>query len=205
MTVSDVIEQARAVLGDTEEPYLWTDDELKSCFNIAYNEFVRQVKNLPMSETLTTVAGQKSYSLTYKYIMFSAVRLDDQLLRQVIYPSFENLTPREGKPIYFSYDGTAFYLWPTPNAVYTISITGVLQLPEQLDETATIPLPDPDALQLVDGICWRAYLKADSETYNPNASELFRQQFFSFIENWKRQTIFSVTPPARTIFHKGLL
>ena len=135
------------------------------------------------SKTVTTVAGTNQYTLTgsgddFKFLYF----LDTTNKNNLVYQSKEWIdvqnntdTPLQGKPIYFSYTTTdangdmKVILYPTPDAVYTLSFKGVFRQALLSGNTDVIKIPWTPVMHLALAFA----VRERGETGGVNAAEYF--------------------------------
>jgi len=206
VTVRELIEYARMLLQDQEDPFLWHDRELLAYFNDIWGFFVREVKALRYEGSFTTVADQKDYELpVWPILVYGVVRDNERPLARVDKEIPAKWSETTGTPRYFSVHENFFRLYPTPDKEYVISYKVAPRLMAPLDYEDQIPLPDGDAPSLVHGILWKAYQKMDHEAYDPKAADMNRNQFLAFIGQMKQANIFASWPAYPSRVHRGLL
>ena len=135
------------------------------------------------SKTVTTIAGTNEYTLTgagedIKFFYF----LDTTNKNNIVYQSKEWIdvqnnvdTPLQGRPNYFSYTTTdsngdmKVILYPTPDAVYTLSFKGVFRQPLLSGNTDVIKIPWIPVMHLALAFA----VRERGETGGTNAAEYF--------------------------------
>lgn len=190
MTLSELVVLAGGQLDDSVMPYKWSDVELVAYINDTINELCEQAKILVDSSTepickINVVAGTAKYALDARVIEVLRGKLvtGDRKVTRVTRsymdrysPGWDSATASSGTPKNFIGDlDTGFItLHPKPTANDTLWLT-VVRLP-LAQMTSDIVNQTPEIHfkyhhELLDGICGRAYLKQDSETYDPKKAE----------------------------------
>ncbi|MFA5387503.1 MAG: DUF6682 family protein [Candidatus Paceibacterota bacterium] len=206
-TLLDIVR--RSDLDDAAQPYLWSDDDLIEYADDAQNEACRRGRLLVDSTTADTcqiavLAGTHTYALDARVIRVNRARLSGESrplgFRQM--RKLDDLSPGwedwSGTPevILPDWQEGSIRLVPSPDSAGTLNLT-VVRLP-----LATINDPD-DAFEVRDEhlrnlrhwIVYRAFLKRDSETYDPEraaqALALFEREFGppqpAYAELWAQQ------------------
>lgn len=190
MTLSELIALVGGQLDDSAVPYKWSDVELVAYINDTINELCEKARILVDSSTeaickLTLAAGTAKYPLDSRVVEVLRGRLvtgDRKVTRSTRSfmdahsSGWDSATASTGTPKNFLGDlDTGFItLTPTPDAVDTMWLT-VVRFP-----LVQMSIASPDAVpeihfkyhfELLDGICGRAYLKQDPETYDPKKAE----------------------------------
>jgi hypothetical protein len=190
MTHTEIINLARGWLDDLAIPYGWSLDEMIAYYNDTVNEFCEQTKILVDSTTeaickLTLAASLAKYTLDSRVIEVLRGRLvtyDRKITRRTrtfmdnYSPGWDSATASSGTPKNFLGDLDTGYitLAPTPDAIDTLWLT-VVRFPLAQLTSAILDLAPEIHFKyhfgLLDGICGRAYLKQDAETYDPKKAE----------------------------------
>lgn len=106
------------------------------------------------TEAYTTTSGDNTYDLPSDYLRLHSVRNTNtsQLgqLTQLQVEDFDDLdTTTTGQPTHYAIDGSALYLYPTPDAVYSISLRHYRKPTAYTDDNAVSEIPNSDkALRL---------------------------------------------------------
>lgn len=193
---------SRSALDDVQKPYLWADDELDRWGNNAAREVcirARLLKDDALSQpgicSVDVAAGQALVKFDSSILAVRAgtyagagnrlwaVSSDDM---DKLHPGWEATTDEQGPPCIMVMDlaQKTLRLWPTPNANFTLQLR-VWRMPHgkelmQADsDTPVVALPDPESL--VHWVCFEAYMKKDSETFDKDAAgdhlALFEKRF----------------------------
>lgn len=196
MKLGDIILQARAELDDQAEPFLWPDDELQGYANEAEQEACRRSRLLIDSTTtaitqMTVTLGDPMITLDSRIIFVRRARLSGQdapLARSTVreidafIPGWEDVSNSTPLAMITDYETGKLRLYPPPVAAGTLKLN-VYRLP-LLDMNENTDSPEINARfhrSLIHWIKYRAYLKKDSETHDPDeaskALALFEQDF----------------------------
>lgn len=193
--------------GDDLEPdrdSLWKTSELTSFINQAVEEVAIRSRMLSDSTTddiciITTVAGQHSYPLDFRILHIHRVLLEGDtsaLLLHITVAMLDNSIfswqSRTGTPTHYFLDLNAgsLALFPVPDSEVSIRMTvSRLPLADMVDELEEPEISPAYHHQLVDWACYRAFLKDESETLNPDKSA---QRLMAF------ERIFGKRPTARS-------
>ena len=194
MTPQELLDRARLKLDDTIEPYLWSDDELLDYLNQSLTILLSETglyshynsANVPANTSV--IVPDNSDAL----LGISEVKFDNNPLVNVDLPEFFLMPSGKGTPRFYSFD----YLTKTIHLHPTPSTDGVLSFKRKdtvfitwANLNTQLPFDQKYHLYLVDGMCAFAYLKADSEVYNPQQSERHMLIFRGSIEMIKKHTL----------------
>ena len=190
MTHSEIITLARSWLDDSAVPYNWSLTEMIAFYNDTVNEFCEQTRILVDSTTevickITLASGTAKYVLDSRVIDILTGRLvtgDRKITRRTrTYmdshsSGWDSTTASTGTPMNFLGDLNTGYiiLVPAPDSIDTLWLTVVRFPLLQLTSTTLDTSPEIHFkyhFGLLDGICGRAYLKQDAETYDPKKAE----------------------------------
>jgi hypothetical protein len=197
LTLADLRRRARSRLDDKRAPYLWDKEELDDYINdtildasIRANLVVQDDIQLPFTQIDATDWNYK-YALPHGTLDVRSVRLQSDLYytlrresiqrEEAYYNGRPNLT---GTPYAYALDTTlpgtgvatgqyvrAIYFLSTPIAADT-ALLDIVRTPRRLQDDQDYPEIDgmyhPD---LIYGITALAYLKRDSDTFDPKKSE----------------------------------
>lgn len=192
MTLSELIKMARQRLDDTVAVrYLWTSKELKEFANDAQNEACRRSRLIVDSTTaeicrISLVSGMQTYALDDRVIFIKRVILDghptplgrahsDDLDASV--PGWEDQT---GLPCAYvpNMDTNTFRPYPAPDGDYTARLTVVRAPLVAMDDGEDVPeIRGRYHVGLVNWMLYRAYMKQDSQTYDPKSAAVAEAAF----------------------------
>lgn len=196
MKASQVIHLARVYLDDEEEPHLWSDAYLLAALDEAQDEAARRARLFIDSthatvSRITLAAGTSVYTLDSRVIRVERARLssEDRPMRVVMLrdldwqlPGWE--TSEESPPSFIVPDWQAgkVRFVGIPQAVGTVNLT-VLRLPidpiVNLDQS--LEVADHHCRSLAHWVCHLAYLKRDTEAFDPKRGDnhvvLFEREF----------------------------
>jgi hypothetical protein len=208
MKAAELLEIARIELDDVAAPFLWSNPEMLEYLDDGQNEAARRGRLLVDSTTtatcqITVVSGTHTYTLDPRVIRVNRARLvDGDLPLSVVmmrdldcYPGWESWseTPRIYCP---DWESGKIRLVGNPSAAGVLNMTVVrLPLLPVNDMHDTLELRAEHQRNLRHWVIYRAYLKRDSETYNPKkaaeALALFEREFGqpqpAYDELWMQQ------------------
>lgn len=195
MRVDDFIREFRETVDDCREPHFWSDEVIVSYLNEAVQEACERAKLIEdRAVALVTEPDQSTYVLPASTLQVKRCFLRG---RQVFETSFEDLDcewpgweTRAGHPRHFVFEPATGALPPrirlvaTPNTTDAIALTiyrGPLK-PLSTDRLNEVPeIPVRFHTRLLDWVYHRAYLKQDSEVFNPDKAAvslaLFERSF----------------------------
>lgn len=140
----------RSALGNPATTGAATAANLKLCLNDALLELVDKFRHLrgESAQTVTTVAGTATYALgaTVEAVLFVWDNTSGMSGRR-IHKMSEDELPRtkpgvSGRPTHYYRSGTSMLLYPTPDAVYTLSAICRVTLTALSADGDLFPLPD---------------------------------------------------------------
>lgn len=200
MIVSELLYDIRQMLTDTNEPYLWEDNELLRYIADTIQEVFNFTNlNKVSSFPLTTTANISVYPLSAEILR---VYDDATYLDFMPYDMFTSLSPELGKPTTYSYDTTNLYLYPKPDTAYIFYID-LHPLYNEVTSDTIITFPYPEAIKY--GTIYRAYLKQDSQTYDPQSYLKFKQEYFEKLKDIKNRVVRDYNISKIVLIHQGLL
>jgi hypothetical protein len=107
-------------------------------------------------------------------------------------PGWRNVTATAPTKFVLDYRYGYITFYPTPDAIYTVNLA-VIKYPAVLTTTSmssqTPEIPSQYHSALIDGICYRAWLKPGENTYDPNKSSIHAGLFRNSIAKIKRETV----------------
>lgn len=196
MTKAELLAQARRDLGDTVEPYLWSDAELTSAIQEAEREATERAGLLEIEDvdtycSVTIEADKSSYDLNTLVYDVLKVRVSgesnylERTTREKLdrdNPTWEDDTGTPEK-YYLTNGGRTMRVTPTPTGAGTMDLV-VMRLP-------VTPMGDSPEIharhhfRMLDWVYALAYKKRDADTYNPVASAKHEMAFeASFGPRW---------------------
>jgi hypothetical protein len=206
LTLSDLIRRARSRLDDAALPYLWTDQDLTDYINDALWDAALRA-NLTVQDEIPVVFTQTGSVWNARYALPSGI-LDVKSVYLNSAPTaplertsirrqeqvFKHRPTQSGSPWGYALDMTklgsgdddglyvrAITFLGTPDAADTAYLD-VVRLPVILEGSCDIPEIDPMwQSDLMFGVTALAYLKNDTDTYNPQKSArdflMFEERF----------------------------
>ncbi len=204
MVVSDFLYEVRRVLVDTQEPYLWDDEELLSYLNEILFFTIREAGLMELKYQFQTQSDIQSYPLPNGFEVIISVYCNNKKLSEYLYDYIENLDFK-GEPRYFGISTSSIVLYPIPDNIYDISIYYVGNIISPLVLDSELPIPEWFNLFLKHGIMWRAYLKEDTEIFDMKLAQYHRQEFMNGINLLKSRYTRDSDVPQPSYIHRGLL
>jgi len=203
--VGDFIYNLRDKLSDTEEPYLWSDNELISYVNYVIKDIIANTGFLQDNYPFNTSKDVMSYSLPSDFFRIKSVYCDGLPLAFIPYSMVHyNAFNVSAKPKFYTYNKENIYLLPTPDDIYSVNVVYEATLGADLTANDTIPLREEWMFLLLYGVMWQAYLKDDTETFNQKA-QYYEAQYRDALKRFKnfivRNNNFNYTIPV----HRGLI
>lgn len=188
MTLDDLKDAFRNYADDTEEPYLWSDDEIELYLNEAEAEAATRGKLLPgvggTVGTITVTAPTALYTLNSSIIEVTRATFDSKPLKRTdkikLDSENEDWELDTGTPTHYIITGQTIQLYPSPEASGTVSL-----------DYYRIPVPMTDAgpeihprhhIKLLDWALYLAYNKRDADTYSQSTAEIYRNRFDLFFD-----------------------
>lgn len=209
MLVSDLINEVRDLMLDTQEPLLWTDEELLvylrdtiyEIYTFAhYHDYVyRELKTQP-NVAMYDIQGEAKQV----YIADESYRKIHEPLHKIpieLYTSFAVIT---GRPRFFAIDFLNYrlYLYPVPDGEYPL-IVFYQVAPPVLQMNDVIVFPDKELLKL--GILARAYSKQDADIFDKSALEFYTAKYKERLAIFKNRHVRDRSIPTISPIHRGLL
>ena len=199
MKVADFIDGFRSTVGDNEEPYFWSDEDIVRYLNEAVQEACERAKLIEDRRTpevcsVVVVSGQDTYDLHASVFEIKRLALGGRVLDETSVEELDCDAPgwerRTGTPRQFIFEQASgaspasIRLVPAPASSGAIALTvyrGALK-PLRADVDLGKPeLPERFHERLLDWVLHRAYLKQDADTFDPNKAAqslaLFVQSF----------------------------
>lgn len=201
MLVWDFLSNLRTRLGDTQEPYLWEDDELILYLNHTVAELAHELGIYRYdNQEITTQVDVYEYQVLGEPIRVVLGRYSlEPVSREIIDADINvGLT---GVPAEFCPQPTSILVYPIPDAEYTMYVT-IRDIPTYTDAD-TIDFPDIEVLFL--GCMYRALTKQDSEIFNGASISTIYQLYttrLSRLKSWYIRDRNKYTP---SYVHPGLL
>jgi hypothetical protein len=208
MKASEIIAQARDLLSDTRQPFLWSESEMIQYLNSSINEAAEKAKLFLDSLTpavcqITVQAADPlpDYPLDMRVLEVKSARLNTQSLHlnrktkdwmDKWFPQWRSASP--GDPRYYLTDYSEGYLTlhPKSSADATLHLT-VYRLPlVQFTETNLDDEPEINFrhhFRLIDGILAQAYNKEDSDTLDPEKAGRHLKLWLNHINEMSRGRI----------------
>jgi len=165
MTYAELAIEVKRLFGDESGVQLEPGDILRWA-NQGQRDIVSKNKALKGRSTTPTVAGTDLYDFPAQDIYeIASLQLDGQLLPNIEYPEAERRImaadpdrTETGRPLYWYNWGDEFWLWPKPDAVYTITLI-YTKVPDKLtgDDAQLLALGDEYFPVLVDYVLMKAY------------------------------------------------
>jgi hypothetical protein len=193
--LGQLITAVRDVLDDHATPPLYTDDELTRYLNTAVSEACLRARLLKDDSgdacRIALVEGTARYDIAPEVIVVSAVHVDGRsqpVIRTTaarldrIHPGWSHEVQTNGVPEYAIFDPEqkTLTLYPAPAAAGTCYLR-VWRLPDESEvmeedqDEPVITLPDPESLK--HWALHEAYLKRDSEMYDPDRAAQHEADF----------------------------
>lgn len=191
MNLKALIAASRIRLDDATAPFLWSDDEIALYLSEAEREAATRAlliedRETPAYCTVAVRAGVSRYKLHRNVLKIERAKLDAQkaplskVTRKRLDETLLDWDKDSGAPERFIDDEQYIVLHPTPVATDTLRLT-VRRLPKQ-DFTAKDKSAEPEIHErhhfgLIDWVARCAYLKPDTDTYNPDRSKAHEAAF----------------------------
>lgn len=203
LTLADLLRRTRSRLDDSVAPYLWSDAELTDCINDTIADAAIRA-NLSVQDDVPIVFTQNTdltwkakYALPSNALSVKSVYLVSQPSYPLVRTSFSSIerntnsiATQLGSPYAFALDQTkagtgdysgiyvrAITFIGTPTVADTAMLS-IVRLPNVLESSDDVPEMDelfqPD---LIYGITGLAYLKRDTDTFDPKRSQRDLQIF----------------------------
>ena len=215
MTPADLIARFRGRADDLSTPQLWSDDDLLDYMEQAQNEFAQFTGGFadavsPRFCQLNIAIGQKTAALdplvlnVAKAWNYQGKELGLDNAREEYDPLSINSTGNLEKLLVGATDGLLHMF--RPPAVADVVRMLVYRMPEPLtgdDAVDEIQIQAQFHLGLLDGMFQRAYLKHDTQTYDPAAAKRHGEVFDEHMKFAKR-IIDRQRHKPRTVAYGGL-
>ncbi len=203
MKAYEIVNAARYMIADRNEPYPWPDAELMFYLNDAINELCRECLLIFDNKTpdichVSVTSTQTDYALDGRIIMVVRARLASDgrgLVRtyaeklDLLYTGWEALY---GRPRQYLFDSSSktLRLFPMPTTDDTLHLS-VYRMPLNditlNDKTVTPEIAFHYHYVLVNGILARAFAKPDLHTYDENKAKVYKNIWLETLENIKRE------------------
>ena len=186
MTYQELINRVREKLDDTRKPFLWEDSELADGILESLQYFLSETEALKKTFETKIRKGTR-----YTEVDQTVLSVDEVYFENV----FISLWPKDdlpidqatGTPIWYYFKDSAIWLYPLPDEDGMLEYRGPYTITSIKDKAKSLPIKDRDQLILIDGAMERAYLKQDSETFNPQQSKIFGSRFIFNVEKVKQK------------------
>lgn len=215
LTLTQLIERARDELNDAQTPYLWSDAVLTALFNEAVFEANRRIRCIVDTGSqdvchIALTAGQSEYSLHPSVIAVRraalASRRSDPLLRTTqatMDLNYSDWRERRGEPRCFvrSTARGVVFVSPVPNADDTLELEvwrdplDIELMEVGTDSPSDAGIPAAHHQKLVHWVCFRAFMRHDTETEMPQMASMHLDMFESY---------FGARPTARELQQLGI-
>lgn len=200
MTVEQLLTLFRQEMGDTAEPYLWSDEEVLIYLDDAQKMWARWTDGIADSTSDLTqielVAGQQWYDLDERVLKIrTATRLDDGRTVDVYNPEMlkhrgVKFTSQPGRlrALIQGLEDGKLRAWPVPAEDSTIELA-VFRLPlnDIVDDASTLEIPSHHHTHLLKWVRSRAYGKQDADTFDRVKAAEYEAAFRNYCEEVKRE------------------
>lgn len=199
MNLRDLIDQYRSRTGDTEKPYLWSDQDITGFYNEAQVEACVRARLIFDADSrflsIPLRANTGEYEINPSILQNGIVDVYVDGYAGTTCPGFmlrgtdQSALDRErwfhyrsqtGRPIYFMQDGHTLRLAPIPNNTGTLRMA-VYRVPaceEKLEDDDDEPVISNQLhLRLVDWALYLGYSVNDAEKVNPEKAALAEARF----------------------------
>ena len=191
MTLEEIIFAFRKRVFDGVAPFLWSDEEVALFADDAVNEACIRArliedKTTPAVCSIPLVIATSSYLLhpsifaikriTCRSTVLNETSVEELDLRDAYWETRISSPPRE----YIYGQGTTLRVFPMPAAIDPLALTvyRIPLLPLTADDTNAAPeIPAHQHMRLLDWICYRAYSKEDTETFNADKAARYEAKF----------------------------
>lgn len=202
MNTTDLVDQYRSEMGDTEKPYLWSDQLIYGYAGDAQKQFCRWTNGISDARTpavtqLAILPGTQWYETHPSILKVRTVQRADTG-RNVALVNAERMSQfgvqfdgRTGplKHLVMGLEAHALRAWPVPNETVTVEMS-VFRLP------LTAITDDGDQVLEIDEqhhshlLLWMKHLgydKQDAETFDRRKSDDFAQRFSTYCAEAKKE------------------
>lgn len=205
ITLNNLLELIRYRLRDTEEPYLWSDDELISYADIVVRNFFFITRHL---REFTTLTGQTDTFILPEgaFEVIQVILLPERKALQKVSLTDINDSPvSTGMPKYYAPymdgDRLSIKIYPSPEASINLEVHFFKTI--SISETGQAPIPSNYLQTIIFGIMSEAFTKDDTETFNPALADKYKLLFEQGCEYASRRNLL-LNHPSRINYHRGL-
>ena len=184
MNLADFIAEFRFARGDTELPYLWSDEEITTALNDALNEACERallIEDKTPAEvcTISLAAGDASYALHDSIIKIKRLVLDGVPLKETSVEEMDAADAywetREGDPSAYLREGDGsirFDKIPTKTQSASLTVYRTPLTPLSTDDMTAVPeIKAIYHMRLLPWVYRCALLKHDAETYDKERAD----------------------------------
>jgi hypothetical protein len=193
------------LLDDIREPFLFEDDELFDLAVASVIEFNTQTFSIVKSATLDVEPSDSEAPLPVDTVSVIKATIGDNQLVKVDWSSYVLYTAGVGTPRYLAVRDNRLVFHPKADNNYSINISYRSHGVVNPTQSSLVPVEDDNIPIVTHLIAHRAYLKQDSEIFDPRQSEFFGVLAYQEISRIKSRRMLSENYMARTSFHRGLL
>lgn len=204
-TLAQLVSRWRNRLDDSQEPYLWSNEELTTYFNAAVNLLCHEVSVIEDASTasvcsITVTAADPTYTLSDRVVFIKRAKISTRTEPLVLADvgdmdgtntDWENVD--DDVPTTLIKDGLGtgvIRLYPGPSANATLTLTvsrlPLVDLVYATHSATTVEVPDKYLYLIDNGVFYFAYLKDDTDTHNNKKAEEMYKLFMNDIERIKR-------------------
>lgn len=210
MTYKELLSIVRGELDDVLEPFMWSDSELQRYLLLSLQQAFSDTKTYEKTfEDITIQADSEYFQCTDEvlFIKENEVEFDNNSLFLEDPTILRRYKTLSGPPRWYYHvpESNLLYLVPSPDEDGTLTFTATCTLVDISDLSKPMLGNPRYHLYYVDGVMARAYLKQDSQTYNPQQSKLHYQLFRQSIESIKKDLVRAKYNPRTMGIHEGLL
>jgi hypothetical protein len=185
MTRQELVEMARVeYLDDVKDPYLWSKEELSRYARQAEYEACRRTDRLIFDTTSTGIISMTVYAtapiqtLDSSIIQVKGVRYSTTVLGKKTATEMDRditgwRTTTASAPTDYVIEGRGLTTYPIPTTSGSFALDlDVYRLPSggMTSDSSYPEIPDEFHDDLVHWICYRAYMKRDTQTLNPKSA-----------------------------------
>lgn len=195
MNLSQLIDRFRREVADTVKPYIWSDDEAVGYANDAVSEACRRAMLVVDSSSSMTeiriAAGDAVIELDESIIYVRRAKLDSSsaALTPIVsrtmderFPGWEAAGRSAPRVFVPDWESGKIRLYPPANAEDTLRMT-VVRVPTEKEELSLSAaegapiIPRRYHASLLDWMKHRAYIKPDTDAFNPDKAGKFAESF----------------------------
>lgn len=201
MLVIDFISDLRSRMGDTHQPYLWTDDEFLLYLNQTIQEIACEFGIYRYdNQEVKTVANTYQYSVIGEPVRavlggISLMPVSRDIINRDIAVGLTGI-PTEFNGV----EGTLM-VYPIPDDEYSMWVT--LRSIPVYTMSSNIDFPNTELLTL--GCMYRAYLKQDSDVYSGSNLNVLYQMYQAKFNRLKSMYVRDRNMYVPSCIHPGLL